>query len=152
VKTAKAVATPRSEKRSDDEVKRTPEKPTCFALTIKALVFPAHDMRTREEVEEAAREMMDERFWDKDDLEVAAIPDTDEAFPHAEPYDLHAMKLTEGTPKRLKLHPGCGGKFVETKTKKSSRGPWTCDKCGFVTETVDPRHWPKRAKLRKASG
>jgi len=41
-------------------------------------------------------------------------------------------------------HPGCGGLFVEAKTEGRS-GPWTCDACGLVTQTVDPKHWRVKA-------
>ena len=34
-------------------------------------------------------------------------------------------------------HPGCGGAFVETRTASSTNGPWTCDKCGAITQTID---------------
>lgn len=33
----------------------------------------------------------------------------------------------------------CGGRFVETRTPASTNGPWTCDKCGVVTQSIDGR-------------
>lgn len=37
-------------------------------------------------------------------------------------------------------HPGCGGVFVETRTASSTNGPWTCDKCGAITQSLDNPH------------
>jgi hypothetical protein len=79
---------------------RGAEEPTCFALTIRALVFPAYPGQTEEEIYRDAKEAIDGFFSDKDDLEIVVIPDTDDHFPHAEPYDRHAMKITEGSPKK----------------------------------------------------
>jgi len=57
--------------------------------------------------------------------------------------ELERMGLPGGVEPRVEVHPVCGGKFVETKTPESLQGPWTCDKCGLVTPTVDRRHWPE---------